>query len=635
MRRLSIFLGLSIASFAAGALPAAAQITCVTDNDCPADTVCETTVVGDCTSAARACVPGCRFGQRPCQPGLQCVDNVCKTCPCPDSCVALTPSFCSEWGFEAGSFGLWTCLQGKFRAANTTQSCLTSTMHQLVNPGNDPWNIPKVGKPGGAWAVRIGDLRIGGNAAAIQKTFVVTPATAVLRFNYALALQTPSPPHTPSSQPYFVASASVGSKSVYTFTKVSDPSDGFFSPSSDGVTLIRRWSCGLIDLTPYIGQVATVRFEASDCSPGGHFGYAYLDFPCQPLAVQLTVPEKVCAGAAVLANGAANDGVVNHFWSVERSDANYGRNPQEEVGDWFAGPPPAQFDVAAFAASKGRPMTCGNYYRVKLALQTECDPWIETVKLVYVQCGPQAFAGPDICCEGGVLGSTPVPNMQYSWSPAKGLSSATAPDPSFLAYPGAQYPLTYTLTAKDGLGCTTVSSARVFCGKPAVSVTCDGDVCSPLLTAHAPNASSFTWSNGGVGPQLPILSNGTYTVTASNSCRETATAGTMVGSASYGSFPPLIFPNAFSPNGVNKVFQIFQFGIDKGARPAYNATGYSLSIFDRFGGQHVVAHEEVPACGSFYNGQIQWDGKINGSVVQTDTYTWQLRGCLKSSDMAC
>lgn len=59
---------------------------CVADNDCPTGWVCETTVVGDCDSKERACVPGCRFGTRGCDTALICRQRVCKTCPCPDEC---------------------------------------------------------------------------------------------------------------------------------------------------------------------------------------------------------------------------------------------------------------------------------------------------------------------------------------------------------------------------------------------------------------------------------------------------------------------------------------------------------------------------------------------------------------------
>jgi hypothetical protein len=146
-----------------------------------------------------------------------------------------------------------------------------------------------------------------------------------------------------------------------------------------------------------------------------------------------------------------------------------------------------------------------------------------------------------------------------------------------------------------------------------------------MLTAISSAAASISWSTGASGNEIPVSSNGIYGATASNPCGET-TASTAVGSVAMGSFPPLIFPNSFTPNGdgSNDIFKIFQFGIAAGDRPAYNATGYRLSVFDGFGGEHVVAEHENEGCQSLYNGQIQWDGSISGNIVQEGVYTWLL-----------
>lgn len=61
--------------------------TCEADQDCPLGSVCETTVLGDCDNPSRQCVEGCREGQRGCTGDLSCVDQICKTCPCPDLCT--------------------------------------------------------------------------------------------------------------------------------------------------------------------------------------------------------------------------------------------------------------------------------------------------------------------------------------------------------------------------------------------------------------------------------------------------------------------------------------------------------------------------------------------------------------------
>src|SRR6185312_5501174 len=43
-----------------------------------------------------------------------------------------------------------------------------------------------------------------------------------------------------------------------------------------------------VPLKHYLGQCVTVVFEVGDCALGGHFGYAYIDASCAPLAIQPT-----------------------------------------------------------------------------------------------------------------------------------------------------------------------------------------------------------------------------------------------------------------------------------------------------------------------------------------------------------
>jgi len=66
----------------------AGAVACLDDLGCPLGWVCETTVVGDCSSPKRECTPGCRSGTRGCTGSQACIDVVCKTCPCPDVCAA-------------------------------------------------------------------------------------------------------------------------------------------------------------------------------------------------------------------------------------------------------------------------------------------------------------------------------------------------------------------------------------------------------------------------------------------------------------------------------------------------------------------------------------------------------------------
>ncbi len=106
---------------------------CSEDQDCALGQVCETTVLGDCDSPRRHCVPGCRAGARGCAGGDQCSQVVCKTCPCPDLCESLDPpiSTCK-------------CPEGHWYD-NNRQSCVTTACESV--PG-----LPDGDKGGGYFA---------------------------------------------------------------------------------------------------------------------------------------------------------------------------------------------------------------------------------------------------------------------------------------------------------------------------------------------------------------------------------------------------------------------------------------------------------------------------------------------------
>lgn len=619
---------------------------CKQDTDCAAGSVCETAVLGECDSKQRKCVPGCRKGQRPCDGTLQCVEATCKTCPCPDTCE--TP-LCNDWGFEQGTHGGWTCLAGTFGSVNTVVNCPTSGSHQLLAGSSGVFNIPSVAPQGGTRAIRIGDLspalpNAPGNAAAIQRTFTVTAQTAILRYMYALVLQVPT--HAAAQQPYFRATATVGSTTVYDFRKVSSSSDPFFTDAGN-FTLVRRWSCGVVDLTPYIGQSVTVRFEVSDCLPGGHFGYAYFDVACEPAGVQLTVPETMCEGSPLPASGTGPAGVTDHFWSVERSDAQGSRNPAEEVQAWFPGSI-APRDVAAFAASGGKPMVCGYYYRVKLAVRTECEPWFEDVKLVYVHCLAKTAAGPDhrICATHPVpvtLGDPfVVPGVAYQWT-ANGAVVGTSNQLTVMPDVGTAYTLTGTDTVT---GCATVTTSTVTVVpdfKPQISVC----YCPPAthLTASLPGyvgpPPTYSWSNGATGASIRVQPSvpTTYGVTATTGCDTHSASIALEGTPER----TLIAPNVlapFSPIAKNNRFRIYHLGMDEGQKPAYGATTWQFTVYDRWGGVIYTAADAVSACDALGNAEIPaWDGVANvsddphniikGKVVPIGeyTYTFELMDC--------
>ncbi len=63
---------------------------------------------------------------------------------------------------------------------------------------------------------------------------------------------------------------------------------GTLAPSTTTSTLVfNKWRVTSMDLSAYIGLTIQVDIIASDCTTGGHYGYAYVDAQCSPLTVSL------------------------------------------------------------------------------------------------------------------------------------------------------------------------------------------------------------------------------------------------------------------------------------------------------------------------------------------------------------
>jgi gliding motility-associated-like protein len=118
---------------------------------------------------------------------------------------------------------------------------------------------------------------------------------------------------------------------------------------------------------------------------------------------------------------------------------------------------------------------------------------------------PAAVAVPGTAatiCSGGSaqLGATPVAGYTYSWSPATGLSSSTAANPTFTATntTGAAITQTYTLTATNATGCVNTATVAVTVNSVVVPGSIGGDQTVCLGSSPAP-LSSTAAAGGGTG----------------------------------------------------------------------------------------------------------------------------------------
>ncbi|GAB3868036.1 hypothetical protein GCM10028824_11820 [Hymenobacter segetis] len=194
-------------------------------------------------------------------------------------------------------------------------------------------------------------------------------------------------------------------------------------------------------------------------------------------------------------------------------------------------------------------------------LTVSSGPNCSSTSSVVVTVSPAAVAdaGPARnTCSGvasAAIGTPALAGYTYSWSPATGLSSATAAQPTVMLpnTTGAPITQTYTVTATNAAGCTATSSvivtinpAAVITPSPPISF-CSGTVSAPLGGAVTPVAGttySYTPTTGLSNPNIlnptvtgtnttgaPITTTYTLTATTANGCSATSTVAVTINPA--------------------------------------------------------------------------------------------------------
>jgi len=564
------------------------------------------------------------------------------------------PSNCENSNVELGNFQRWTGYYGNRLNSSTINLNNLSTgivngRHTIrqTSDGFDPQvggNIlPQVSE--GNYSIRLGNRRANGQADLISYTFQVNQQNQKFSFQYALVLEDPN--HDDNEQPFFGYYILRGNSILLSLFNlpvandyvVSESNNPFFK-TRNGI-VYREWTPTCIDLSNYIGETMTIVFYVADCAQGGHFGYAYIDALCENnnAISSFTMPNKICLGDDLIVDGTASLNETSHFWSIEESDANWGRKPHTEVYEWFVAQNVGIKNLNSFYASKGRQFACNTYYRIKLAVNNECTPWHETVKLLYVQC-PDANAGADICCSDSnfpklIGGGLRQPNHTYSWSPQLGVSLPNNSISQINCDDISEFNhFIYTLTVTDGDGCTATDDVSVFFEKPLLNLAAVREGCCSyrISISNSQGIVDVSWSNGTLHDRSILVTQpGIYSVTATNACGQTTKSITIPNfNITIGFFNVIAYNSKFYPpsggGGYSDKFYIKDVMSGNGASGipnSYNATEYKLLIFNRWG--NLFRTITGTSCNGFDNWSINWDGKDqNGTLVQQGVYVWKL-----------
>ncbi len=276
--------------------------------------------------------------------------------------AAICDSSCDNIDFESGNLSGWNAYYG-FNSSGTTATTISNISGGLagavtqaandtltstpgyynaaagVPPNASPDyqvnitsgsrgdnivpSVPVVSPFGGRYSVMLGDsMQVNYGVAILSQTFRVSSSNANFTYQYAVFLANPG--HNYYQQPFFKVAVLDQSGDTIPFCGEYNVVSGNGTQKFDSIlnyqsTIIpgdsftvyyKNWTIVNVPLTRYIGQCVTVVFESADCALGGHFGYAYIDASCSPMAV-VSSSQNFCGQDSIVLTGPAGEGHYN------------------------------------------------------------------------------------------------------------------------------------------------------------------------------------------------------------------------------------------------------------------------------------------------------------------------------------
>jgi len=517
---------------------------------------------------------------------------------------AFTQSACPpNIGFESGNFNNWQLSSGfitsngsiNLRPGNRTQTLLKSAAY----PETDPYgHFPVVSPNGSQYSAKIGDDSPDNKAEQLSYTFTV-PANAEaysIIFNYAVVLQNPN--HQEFEQPRFTVRVYNVSRSTYIDCSSFDFVAGYNQPDfllSDANQKIfyKPWSSATINLNGFKGEQLRLDFTVTDCTLGGHFGYAYFDVveKCQ----NALTGNAICPGIAELTLQAPQ-GFAGYEWYTGNFSQSLGSGNLYTVKDPVIG------DSFAVVLLPNAYLGCKDTVYAKI--KAVADPIELHVKDSIKGCSNQSV---DLTRTDVTAGSSAALQLEY-FTDAGATRYVTNPKE-------VQTSGVYYIKATNPSGCQQTKPVNVVIADMPVFTAADPPVVSypetVNLTRLPDNPQLFYsyWENPGltkpVAVPAEVQQSGMYYIKGSNAFNCVA-----VQAVNVKVIPVVLAPNAFTPNGDGK-----------NDRFTYKAMGglkevHYFKIYNRWGA-------EVFSTNTFGTG---WDGTVKGKPAESGTYVWILQG---------
>lgn len=361
--------------------------------------------------------------------------------------------------FELGNFTGWACktgsvtLTGGRNIITWTGNTQVNGRHTIIpssNTGTDLFgNFPVRCPNGSGFSVKLGNTGTGQQAEGIFYNYTI-PANVTdfsLLYQYAVVFQDPAN-HTPQEQPRFQAriinltdNEVIGCVSFDFTADASLP--GFrVSPQQSGgsAVLYKDWTPITLDLSRYAGKTIQLEFITSDCTRGGHFGYAYVDVNSS--CTGAIIGSTICSGDSV-ATLTAPFGFESYKWY---SDSTF----SQVIGiNQVLNLNPAPLTGAVFPVIVTPYAGFGCIDTVYASITTAPRPISD--------------AGPDkIACkyQQVQLGTTPNPSYTYAWTPVNSISNASIANPT--GFINSYSPVNFVVkTTEPLLGCFSYDTVTI------------------------------------------------------------------------------------------------------------------------------------------------------------------------------
>lgn len=446
------------------------------------------------------------------------------------------PGFCPpNLDLEMGDFTNWVCRTGTVASPGGVNTITWSGTGQTVNrhgivntlSGADPYGgFPQLCPNGSGFSAKIGNETastnggIGYEASGITYTYAIPASATVFSifFHYAVVLQNPG--HLAEAQPRFRARIRDLSTGLtipcvtFDFT-ASSSLPGFRQSPIDPQVLYKDWTPVTLNLAGLAGRTIELEFIASECTQGGHFGYAYVDVNsnCNGAISGTTI----CQGDNSITLTAPY-GFLSYEWYTDNTFTTVmGTNQTLPLN-----PAPAVGTLIPVIVTPYPGFGCKDTLYATISVSPK----------------PASNAGADVSVckyQTAQLGGPANPGLQYTWTPAAQVSNPAISNPLGLAVPPG--PTEFIVRTTDVLtGCFTEDTAFISSIPVDTAIRLAGNAAfcdrknEATLTVNS-SSTSIQWYNNSTpvpgatsASYIPTISGNYWAQVVQSGCTDTTAA---------------------------------------------------------------------------------------------------------------